>query len=56
MDDLAKAITVITHETGVRIAWDPFTGFSTNQVDVRAEMRAAVAFTAPYALRIVELV
>jgi HK97 family phage major capsid protein len=56
MGDLAQAITVITHETGVRIAWDPFTGFSTNTVDVRCEMRAAVAFTAPYALRIVELV
>jgi HK97 family phage major capsid protein len=55
MGDLAQAITVITHETGVRIAWDPFTQFATNQVDVRCEMRAAVAFTAPYALTIVEL-
>ena len=33
----------------------PYTGFKSNLVDARAELRAAVCFTAPFALRIVEL-
>ena len=56
MGDFSTAISVVTHEAGTRLSMDPFTDFATNQTNFRAEFRAAVAFTAPYALRVVELV
>ena len=55
MGDFADAITLVTHESGTRLSIDPFTGFKVNETDFRAEFRAAVAYTQPYALRIVDI-
>jgi HK97 family phage major capsid protein len=55
MGDLRRAVSVFQRGQ-VQLAVDPCTGFKVNEVDLRAEGRFAVGITAPYALRIVELV
>ena len=55
MGDFVNALTVVTHESGTRLSIDPFTGFATNQTTFRAEFRASVAYTQPYAIRIVDI-
>lgn len=55
LGDFAQAVRVFTNG-GVKLDADPFTGFKTNTVDLRAEGRFAIGITAPHALRIVDVV